>query len=492
MQTKFFLCAALVAVASTSLPAFAEQNSTQALTVQVPVLPTSLDPLSLDPLAKTLPAFLPLQTKLTSTGSSIQVESSKDLKVFTLKLQGGFWSDGKPVRAQEYVAAVQRFAKNPRNHALVDLDLVNAKQVAAGELPVEQLGVKALDNTTLELRFSHPVSNAAVWLDSIFFSPYRADAQDGKVSSGPYYLASKSADKFVYKANPYSNLQGYPELVLTTQAKDSEVTFSTKQAMPQQAATVNRFLALNYKALTKAQRLVLAKALELEPNYVASDFITPGLATKDSSDDRVSKAAAQLKALSKDEALTPSKLTFTVLAWEGDKAKVEAGLAKYQQANKLLAAQGLSFALSFSVDYVDYPTYLKRLQDKDYLVSFVEKNYLTTSLPSLLKQFTCLSAENFFNYCNQEFDRSLAEFDDINKVSEDLATEAPQAALASSVEASQLQAYLFKNKFLSLLEDPPVVSLGKYQLTYDSKLVPQAADKSQALNGADFWQLPQK
>ncbi|PDM36810.1 peptide ABC transporter substrate-binding protein, partial [Bacillus cereus] len=69
------------------------------------------------------------------------------------------WSNGTPVTAKDFVFAWQR-AVNPdtaAEYAFLFFDIQNAKQINQKQLPVDQLGIKAVDDKTLEVQLDRPV-----------------------------------------------------------------------------------------------------------------------------------------------------------------------------------------------------------------------------------------------------------------------------------------------------------------------------------------------
>lgn len=87
-------------------------------------------------------------------------EKSEDGKKYTFKLrQDAKWSNGDPVTAHDFVYSWQR-AMNPdtgANSAYIMYDVKNAEKINKGELPPDQLGVKAIDDYTLEVELDNPV-----------------------------------------------------------------------------------------------------------------------------------------------------------------------------------------------------------------------------------------------------------------------------------------------------------------------------------------------
>lgn len=87
---------------------------------------------------------------------------SDDKLTYTFKLRPeAKWSDGTPVTAADYVYGWQRLAdpKLASEYAyFLELAQVkNAADVTAGKLPPDQLGVKALDDHTLEVTLDNPI-----------------------------------------------------------------------------------------------------------------------------------------------------------------------------------------------------------------------------------------------------------------------------------------------------------------------------------------------
>ncbi|PIE91765.1 peptide ABC transporter substrate-binding protein [Bacillus fungorum] len=86
-------------------------------------------------------------------------EVSEDKKTYTFHLRDSKWSNGTPVTAADFVFSWKR-AVNPNTaaeYAFLFFDIKNAKRINSKELPVNQLGVKAIDDKTLEVQLEQPV-----------------------------------------------------------------------------------------------------------------------------------------------------------------------------------------------------------------------------------------------------------------------------------------------------------------------------------------------
>ena len=88
---------------------------------------------------------------------------SEDGKTYTFHLRDAKWSNGEAVTAADFVFGWQR-AVDPANaseysYMLSDIgQVVNAAEIIAGEKSVTDLGVKAVDDKTLEVQLNVPVS----------------------------------------------------------------------------------------------------------------------------------------------------------------------------------------------------------------------------------------------------------------------------------------------------------------------------------------------
>ncbi len=89
---------------------------------------------------------------------------SEDGMTYTFKIRDdAFWSNGDPVTADDFVYGWQRAADpafaSEYAFLITDIGLIkNGVAVNKGELPLDQLGVKAIDAKTLEVQLESPVS----------------------------------------------------------------------------------------------------------------------------------------------------------------------------------------------------------------------------------------------------------------------------------------------------------------------------------------------
>ncbi len=92
-------------------------------------------------------------------GAAESWEVSPDGAVYTFRLREGLkWSDGTPLTAEDFAAGFRRALDPKTGGQLVDLayTVKNARPIAAGEMPPDQLGVRAIDDRTLEVTLEAP------------------------------------------------------------------------------------------------------------------------------------------------------------------------------------------------------------------------------------------------------------------------------------------------------------------------------------------------
>ncbi|MDY3305586.1 ABC transporter substrate-binding protein [Psychrobacter sanguinis] len=86
---------------------------------------------------------------------------SADNKVWTFKIRDAKWSNGDPVTAEDFVYSFRRVVDpntaSPYASYLADDKVLNAQEVIDGKVKPDALGVKALDEKTLQVTLSEPV-----------------------------------------------------------------------------------------------------------------------------------------------------------------------------------------------------------------------------------------------------------------------------------------------------------------------------------------------
>ncbi|NDL63424.1 ABC transporter substrate-binding protein [Acerihabitans arboris] len=84
-------------------------------------------------------------------------------EIWTFHLRPGIrWSNGQPITAGDVVYSWRRLidpaTASPYESYLASMHVLNAAEIIAGKKPVDSLGVRALDDTTLQITLTQPVS----------------------------------------------------------------------------------------------------------------------------------------------------------------------------------------------------------------------------------------------------------------------------------------------------------------------------------------------
>lgn len=120
---------------------------------------------------------------------------SEDKKTYTFQLRKAEWSDGIPVTAYDFEYAWKR-ALNPETksaYAFILYPIEGAEEYHTGKGKAEDVGVKALDDKTLEVRLKEPIP---YFLSLTSFITYLPQRQDIVEQYGDEYAGD--ADKMVY------------------------------------------------------------------------------------------------------------------------------------------------------------------------------------------------------------------------------------------------------------------------------------------------------
>ncbi|KOP31063.1 peptide ABC transporter substrate-binding protein [Exiguobacterium acetylicum] len=150
-------------------------------------------------------------------GIAESVEVSDDKKTYTFKLRkDAKWSDGSAVTADDFIYAWKRALdpKTAAEYAYILQDLKNANKIMAGDAELDELGVKKVDDQTLEVQLEAP---APYFLGLTSFPTYLplkqsfvedkgdkfATSVDTMVFNGPFVLDKWQANSgWTYKKNP--------------------------------------------------------------------------------------------------------------------------------------------------------------------------------------------------------------------------------------------------------------------------------------------------
>jgi oligopeptide transport system substrate-binding protein len=143
-------------------------------------------------------------------GQAESYEVSEDGLTYTFKIRSDAkWSDGEPVKAQDWVYAWQRLV-NPATASdygyFLDGIVVNAAEIQAGEKDPSELGIKAVDDSTLEISLCQDTPYFLEMCTFASLMPLREDIVEGNddwttpekiVVNGPYKLSEWTHDSVI-------------------------------------------------------------------------------------------------------------------------------------------------------------------------------------------------------------------------------------------------------------------------------------------------------
>ncbi|AAP05342.1 peptide ABC transporter substrate-binding protein [Chlamydia caviae] len=188
----------------------------------------SYDPISLDPRCTYLKKDISLAKALYEglvrehiskdhviLGMAKDYTVSQEGCVYTFNLRDTQWSNGDPVTAYDFEESIKQIhTKNlPISYHNLLYIIKNSKAIIEDNLPVEQLGVKALDVNTLEITLEHPSSNFIEMVSHPLFFPVHTSLREYYknpqikpvyISNGPFILSDFQPQKHLtMKKNPH-------------------------------------------------------------------------------------------------------------------------------------------------------------------------------------------------------------------------------------------------------------------------------------------------
>ncbi len=147
-------------------------------------------------------------------GMAENYKMSEDGMTYTFYLRtNAKWSDGVPVTADDFVYSYKRFVdpKTAAPYASLMAPIKNALKIAKGDMPVDELGIKKIDDYTLEITLENPTAYFLELAD--MFEPVRKDIiekygdtwtsnPENYIGNGPYKMTERIRDdKIVMEIN---------------------------------------------------------------------------------------------------------------------------------------------------------------------------------------------------------------------------------------------------------------------------------------------------
>lgn len=182
-------------------------------------------------------------------GTAEKMDISADKKTYTFKIRKtAKWHDGKAVTAHDFEYSLKRLVDPAyaSEYAFIAAvaSIENAEEITAKKKPVDSLGVKVVDDHTLEIKLTRPVP----FFDSLMafqifypvrkdvvekFGPKFATVAESIVGNGPFKVASWSREQSMRleKAPTYWNAKAIKLAAIESPAmvKDTQANFNNFQ-----------------------------------------------------------------------------------------------------------------------------------------------------------------------------------------------------------------------------------------------------------------------
>lgn len=171
---------------------------------------TQLDPrLCGDSLSSSLQYYLheglfKMTTKPLEKGLISHYTTSEDKKFYTFTLKKAHWSDGSIITSFDFINSWNELLSPdfPSQNAELLFCIKNGRAIKRGEQPIASLGLKALNETQIEIELEEPYPHLLDILSFSTLAPYKKKG-DKLLYSGPFILDSMSNSQIVLKKNPY-------------------------------------------------------------------------------------------------------------------------------------------------------------------------------------------------------------------------------------------------------------------------------------------------
>ena len=331
-------------------------------------------------------------------------EVSDDGLVYTFKLrQDTKWSDGQTVTAKDYEYGMKRLcdpaAACPASY--LGAVLKNGAKVSGGELSVDELGVKALDDFTLEITLENPADYFVSMTSMSAFMPVREADQTTAVSmfdAGELDLAEVPTELAAqYEGKTQSYYSGADDYAALNHRNKYLANKNLRLAM-NYAVNREEYILLTHNGLYQAnQRYVLPQVRGVDGEY-GTEYPLEAFPLQGDMD----KAKEYLDtALSELGLSSASDISLKLVVADSDTAKKEAEVVANQWKNNL--------GINVDINMVPYATRNALLvpdsDEYDIIMSGWAPDY--SDPYSYLELWYSTSGYNYLNYHSDEYDKYI-------------------------------------------------------------------------------------
>lgn len=247
-------------------------------------------------------------------GTAESLAASPDGLTYTFKLRDHRWSDGKAVTAHDYVYSFRRIAdpKTAAQYVSILYPMKNMQEAAAGHVPPEAVGARAIDDRTLELtfRFQVPYIRELLTHYAAFAVPRHVVEKYGDAWTKPAHIVVNGPYRLTeWVPNDHVRLRKNPLFFAADDVAIDTVDFAPTQ---DSSAALKRFRSGEFDVVTDSVpsqqmrwlQMYLPRELRLTPS-VLSQFICFNVQRRPFDDHRVRLALS----LAVDREIMVSKVT---------------------------------------------------------------------------------------------------------------------------------------------------------------------------------------
>jgi oligopeptide transport system substrate-binding protein len=166
-----------------------------------------------------------------------RITISQDQKHYTIELRKLRWSDGSPLTAHHYEKAWKQALEPTADCPEANLFYVikNAKEAKQSEISLDHVGIKAVNDSTLQVELAYPAPFFLQLLAQPIFSPVTREMTEPTRFNGPFIVEKWSHNQFLsLKPNPFFwDSQGISlskiEIYFVTDASTAQAMYERKE-----------------------------------------------------------------------------------------------------------------------------------------------------------------------------------------------------------------------------------------------------------------------
>jgi oligopeptide transport system substrate-binding protein len=426
-------------------------------------------------------------------GMASNFELSPDGKTYTFHLRHGLnFSDGSPIKASDFVYSWQRLVnpKTSSSYSFILEDIVNAKEIIAGKMNPNKLGVAAPDDYTVVVNLTNPSTN---FLDKLtvpgtYVVPRKAIEKYGAqwtkpehiITSGAYVLkehivngyllADKNPHYYAADAVTIPQVKYFPirdtnvsidtykagQLDTTWQSVPVNQYLALKAQYPQDLHTTLserlRYISFNLKQAKYANNLKLRQALSLavdrqvlvKQSLQAGETALYSAVTPTIENGAFANSRYDWSNWARDAQIKLAKQLYHDAGYGASKPLELTLLYTSKDVDKKVALTVASMwhevlGVNVKLANQEYRMFLQSVYKGDFDIALTQFGADFNSVATYLPIYSCGNVYNYAHYCNNNYDELLK-----------------QAAGTSDVTAKRDS---YQQAIMTLLKDYPIIPL---------------------------------